>query len=112
MMQWHPRLELVNVKAETMSGDVVRVRADVINTGKLGTTVLKGATGYHAQYPLRLYISGAEEILNRDGIKEFGGLDALESQKLEWFVRAKPGTELTITATHPKGGVAKANVTV
>lgn len=112
MMQWHPQLELVNVKADALGCDVVRVRADVINTGKLGTTVLKGATGYHARYPMRLYLDGAEEILSQGGVKEFDGLDALESQKLEWFVRAKPGTELTITATHPKGGVAKATVTV
>lgn len=112
MMQWHPQLELVNVKADALGGDVVRVRADVINTGKLGTTVLKGATGFHVQYPLRLYISGADEILSRGNVKEFDGLGALESQKLEWFVRAKPGTTLTVTATHPKGGVAKAAVTV
>ena len=95
-----------------MGGDVVRVRADVINTGKLGTTVLKGATGYHARYDLRLYLTGGEEILNRRSVQVFSGLDILESQKLEWFVRAKEGTELTITAVHPKGGVAKAVVKV
>ena len=112
MMTWHPRLELVNVKADALGGDVVRVRADVINTGKLGTTVLKGATGYHARYDLRLYLTGGEEILNRRSVQVFPGLDILESRKLEWFVRAKPGTELTITAAHPKAGVAKAKVTV
>ena len=112
MMRWHPKLELVNVKADALGGDVVRVRADVINTGKLGTTVLKGATGYHARYPMRLYLTGAEEILSQGGVKEFGGLDTLESQKLEWFVRAKPGTDLTVTATHPKAGVAKVTVTI
>ena len=112
MMLWHPKLELVNVKADALGSDVVRVRADVINTGKLGTTVLKGATGFHARYPLRLQISGAEEVLSRGNVKEFPGLDALESQKAEWFVRAKAGTTLTVTATHPKGGVAKVNITV
>lgn len=112
MMNWHPKLELVNVKADALGGDVVRVRADVINTGMLGTTVLKGATGYHARYPMRLYLTGAEEILSQGGVKEFGGLDVLESQKLEWFVRAKPGAELTVTAAHPKAGVAKITVTV
>lgn len=112
IMQWHPRLELVNVKADAMGGEIVRVRAEVINTGKLGTTVLKSAEGYHAKYPLRLYLTGAEEILSREPVKEFTSLDALESRKLEWFVRAKPGTALTVTATHPKSGVAKVNVTV
>ena len=112
IMQWHPSLELVNVQSDAVGGDVVRIRADVINTGKLGTTVLKGSEGYHAKYPLRLSLSGADEILNREMVKELSCLDPLESQKLEWFVRAKPGTTLTITAKHPKSGVARVNITV
>lgn len=110
LMQWHPRLELVNVKAEALGGDVVRVRADVINTGKLGTMVLESASGYHAKHPLRAYISGADEVLSREPIKEFAGLDPLEAQKLEWFVRAKKDAQLTVTAVHPRGGIAKVDV--
>ena len=65
----------------------------------------------HNRFEL-LYLTGGEEILNRRSVQTFSGLDVLESQKLEWFVRAKEGTELTITAVHPKGGVAKAVVKV
>ena len=112
IMQWHPRLELVNVKADPMGGDVVRIRADVINTGKLGTTVLKSATGYHARYPVYLTVSGSEEILSGIAKPEFSGLDPLEYKRVEWFVRAKPGTELTVTASHPKAGITQVQLTV
>lgn len=112
IMQWHPRLDLVNVKAEPMGGDVVRVRADVINTGKLSTTVLKSAAGFHARYPVYLTVSGGEEMLSGIAKPQFAGLDPLEYQRVEWFVRAKPGTELTVTASHPKAGETSVQVTV
>ena len=110
IMQWHPHLDLVNVTADSLGGDVVRVRADVINTGKLGTTVLKSATGYHARYPVYLTVSGCEEILSGIAKPEFAGLEPLEYKRVEWFVRAKPGTELTVAASHPKAGVTEVQV--
>jgi len=112
VMQWHPKLELVNVSAQIVGGDVARVRAEVMNTGLLGTRVLKCATGYHSAYPLYVSISGGEEILNRKAVAQFAELDPLETGKVEWFVRAKAGTELTIEAKQPKSGTTKTTVVV
>ena len=89
---------------------VVRVRADVINTGKLGTTVLKSATGFHARYPLYLTVSGSDEILSAVAKPEYAGLEPLEYKHAEWFVRANPGDKLIVKATFPKAVDAYAEI--
>lgn len=113
IMNWHPRLELVNVEKEAMGGDVVRIRADIINTGKMSTSVLSSVLIDDIMlFPVRLYVSGADEILSRTAMPEFKNLNALESHHLEWFVKAKPGAELTVTAVHPRAGIVKSSFIV
>jgi len=112
IMEWYPKLELVNVECKPLGGDVVRVRADVINTGLMNTAPIVSSTGYHAKVPVYVTLSGAKEFLNRYPTNEFTALAPIESRKLEWFVRAEKGSELTITASQAKSAGASVTVTV
>ena len=111
IMDWYPKLELVNVECRSLGGDVVRVRADVINTGLMNTMPIRSASGYHAQSITYVTLEGAEECFNRWPTNEIGSLAPLESRKLEWFVRAKPGTALTVRAACAKAVGACITVT-
>jgi len=112
IMTWYPKLELVNVECKSLGGDVVRVRADVINTGLMNTAPIISATGYHAKVPVYVTLSGAKEFFNRYPTNEFPALAPIESRKLEWFVRAEKGSELTITASQAKSVGASVTVVV
>ena len=112
IMEWYPKLELVNVECKSLGGDVVRVRADVINTGLMNTAPIVSATGYHSKVPVYVTLSGAKEFYNRYPTNEFTMLAPIESRKLEWFVRAEKGSELTITASQAKSIGVSVTVTV
>lgn len=111
IMNWHPRIEIADVEKEVLGENVVRVRADIINTGKMPTFIVNGSCTCNAHLPVRISIEGAEKILSRTET-ELGQLDVLQSKQIEWFVEAKTGTKLKVLAAHPRAGVTMVELTV
>ncbi len=108
-----PALTLGNVACDALGGRVVRVRAEAMNTGVLGTTVMQGSSGYHAHRDaVRFTLSGAKEILSRPATPAVAALRSMERTGAEWFIRADPGDTLTVTVSHPKAGYASVSVLV
>lgn len=98
-----PTLRFASIACEPMGGDVYRVRAQVMNDGRLNTKVLSGASGYHANRDsVKFKIEGASEILSSKVCPEKASLAPLEITPVEWFVRAKPGDSITVKAEFPK----------
>ena len=86
-----------------MGSDIYRIRAGIINNGQLNTRILYGATGYQAiRDKIQFKIEGAQEVLSSKGAEAVHSLDPLDMANAEWFVRAKPGDQITIKAVFPK----------
>lgn len=103
----HPELKLGNLTCERMGGDIVRVRACAMNVGALSTKVMQGVDGYNAnKHKVRMTLEGGE-IVSRQPVISKAQLKSMHRMEAEWFVKAKAGEKLTVTASNPKGGVAK-----
>ena len=84
-----------------------------MNIGELGTTVMRGSSGVLARHDVYINITSSSngfEILSTPGVKIVKELAALEKVKFEWFVRAKSGCTLNISARHPKSKTAIAEI--
>lgn len=98
-----PVLDFTSVTCDAMGGDIYRIRAGIINNGVLSTRLLYGSSGYHAvKEKIRFSVAGAQEILSAETNPEVHSLEPLDCATAEWFVRAKPGDEITVKAAHPK----------
>lgn len=108
----HPRIELVNVAATAIEGDIHRINATVINTGDLPTQISELGRRVTHSDPVRVRIEGVE-TLSRGAVQEVGHLGPVSGYcDLEWFVRGQAGAEARIIAVAQKGGVARAVVTL
>jgi hypothetical protein len=99
------------------------VRAVVRNTGWLPTHVTQRALDRGIVGPVRLELEGAEVVAG-DSAAEVGQLEGRTGQRasstwwsyepeskdlavVDWFVTAAPGQMVTVTARHPRAGVAR-----
>lgn len=106
-----PVLRFTHAECELMGNDIYRIRAGVINEGQLNTAVLYGGTGYHAtKDAIQFQITGAQEVLSRDGAPNVKSLDPLDTASAEWFIRANSGDEIKLKASFPKS--VDANVSI
>ncbi len=102
--QMGPKLILGNLETTNLGGGIFRVRAMCMNIGRFGTTVMSGSEGYLAQSNVSVTDCGSQNasILSRPAQYTFRQLPSMGREPLEWFLRAEPGEEITITAAHPK----------
>jgi len=104
---WHPRLVLSGCEVTAVGPDLYRVRGRVANVGRFATNVMSTGLTSRTHEPVQVSIEQSEgaEVLSRQRVLEFpaigGGGDF---RPLEWFVCAPAGSELTVRASHPKGG--------
>lgn len=123
-----PRLALDRAAAEHLGDGVFRVEAVVRNHGYLPTSGTERAKEVRAVQPDYVELSlpdGAELVLGK-AREEVGHLDGrvwapagvfyplyhswVREKRLEWVIKAPPGTSLTVTACSQRGGTARAAV--
>ncbi len=107
---WHPQLCLSNVEVAGVGEGVYRLRADVANTGRFATNVMSTGIGSRSAEPVAVKLEKVEaaKIFSRPRVYEFAALGGGGGgQQMEWFVGASPGDEITITASHPRGGIVR-----
>lgn len=115
-----PRLEIKLADAESLGGDMWRVRVGIANTGWLGTEITAFANTNKIVLPLTAEISGATpveggarvklgQLAGRSAFRVSGDgkSDGTPDRVLHsWLVRGKRGETVTITAVHQRAGTA------
>jgi len=119
-----PRLEIKLADAESLGGDVWKVRVGVANTGWLNTEVTAWAQKHKIVLPITVDIAGATPIEGGSRVKlgQLSGRaafavngdaksDGTPDRALHsWLVRGKRGDTVTITAAHQRAGTVTASV--
>jgi len=112
LMKKLPVLEIKEVKAEPLGADVYRITAALTNSGWFPTSTAQGRRAQTA-WPIRVKLAPG------DGQSLFSGrpvetVPFLEgsggTEKLEWTVRGKKGSRLTVEAGSPKLGEVRASL--
>ena len=121
-----PRLEILRTKVEPLGEGTWRVEVGVANTGWLPTHVTELARKNRLCLPGWVQVDGADtmgsparvtfgELSGRSGYLLAGGVrnDGTPDRKLlSWVVRGPAGTEVAVTASHPRAGTVTASVTL
>jgi hypothetical protein len=104
-------LEIAGVEAESLGGDVYRVRARVRNAGYVPTELEMRQLQGRA-VPVRVTLAAGEgvELLSEQARQELGTLAGHQEKRVEWLVRAPSGGAVTVIAAHPKAGTTTARV--
>ncbi len=108
-----PELVISAARVQRVAEDVFRIRARLANVGFFSTDVMSTGTAKSASEPAVAELEGieADDILSRHRTYEFANLHR-SHEVLEWFVRAKPDTEIRIVAHHPRAGRVSHAVTL
>ncbi len=125
-----PLLRVTGFSAEALGADLYKVTATVNNEGYLPTFLTQIALKHKTAGPVTVALElpeGAEIIIGR-ARQEIGHLAGRDeriatwspwmrqwnatTKKVEWLVRAPQGTELNLTASAQRAGVAIAGVTL
>ncbi len=93
-------------RIDRIAENIWRVYMECMNVGRFGTQVMQGSPGHLGKQSARACLYGAE-ILNAEKEHTVPQLRSMEKTALEWFVRADPGTEITVRITHPKAEAAE-----
>ncbi len=104
----HPLILLSNVEADRIGNGVYRIRAKVGNGGRLNTRVIASG-GARTHKPIKARLEGISDdaIASLPRSYEIDALAPGAQQQMEWFVTADAGTQVTLVASHPRGGVAR-----
>lgn len=105
-----PRLEIHNLRAERIEGQVWRVQGTVGNSGGLPTQITEHGRSIAANGPVRarLLLDQDMELLSRSDLVEVPSLAAMSGHiDLEWFVRAEAGAGVVLEARAPKAGLVR-----
>ncbi|HWL43918.1 MAG TPA: M14 family metallopeptidase [Ilumatobacter sp.] len=119
-----PKLELPHLAVTALGPDTWRVEAGIANTGWLATDVTRHARTRDLVHPLTAELAGdGLAVLDGTARRRLGQLEGRAALRfngwhdgtpdralVSWTVRAPAGTELTVTATHPRAGTVAATV--
>ena len=113
-----PHIEIVHHRVEPLGGDVWQLDVGVANTGWLPTQVTAHAAKQHLVRPLVVRVDGAV-VVDGPARRELGQLDGRAALRFRhghdgtpdrvlarFLVAAAPGTEIQVTAAHPRAGTA------
>jgi hypothetical protein len=123
-----PRLEWFDV-SKTSNGNIHHLRAVVHNTGYLPSNISQKALEMKVVRELEIDITlpdGAKLLTGKEKTMcgQLNGRDhkwkwalwsddsTSERAKVEWGIAAAPGTEVQITAVHPRAGTIRKTVTL
>jgi hypothetical protein len=126
-----PRLEIKLADATALGDGVWRVRIGIANTGWLPTEVTQHARRKRIVLPIVVEVStsdgGRPDLVEGESRVRVGQLDGRAKYLLDggamsdgtpdrhlhsWLVRARSGTNLTLTASHQRAGTATTTVTL
>lgn len=121
-----PRLEILLADVEPIADGLWRVRLGVANTGFLPTYVTEYAKKHSLVLPLTATVEGAEpvdgparvqlgQLAGRISMRVNGWAlnDGTPDRALHtWVVRAPAGTQIDLTAEHPRAGRARMSLTL
>ncbi len=127
-----PLLRVHSAEATSLGDRTWRVRLVVQNDGWLPTNVTEKAVEKKLVRPVEAEItlpegailvtgtakielgqlSGRSRATTMTDIMDGAGDATVDRAKAEWFVEAPPGTEVTLTARHPRAGVVRTEVTL
>ncbi len=123
-----PRIEIERLVAVPLGDDVWRVTAGIANTGWLPTTVTAWAAKHSIVLPLAADVSGPDgaplELIDGEPRRLLGQLagrmrarfvgddDITDRTSVSWLVRAQAGTDVTVTARHPRGGLDRSAISL
>jgi murein tripeptide amidase MpaA len=122
-----PALAIRHLSARPLADGAWRVDAGIANTGWLPTNVTARAAQQHLVLPIVAELSVPDgevvgearhplgQLAGRADIRRDGGArnDGTPDRALAtWVVRARRGTVVELTATHPRAGTARANLTL
>jgi len=106
-----PVLEISQVKAEPLGGDVYKLSAFFSNTGRWPTSTAQGRKA-RTSWPIRvtLGLDKAQTLFSGRPAEEIAVLNGGETKKIEWTIRADKGTKVAIKAWAPKLGTVEKTV--
>ena len=101
-------LAIRKVKAEKVADGLYRISCGVVNGGFLNTAGTVLASKIAVTKPVEVLISGVNITVAKGKDKiELGHMDGRSEKKAEWLIQAKPGSEITITATGERAGTCR-----
>ncbi|MGI5818223.1 MAG: M14 family metallopeptidase [Armatimonadota bacterium] len=112
---WHPKLALSGCETTAVGPGLFRVRGRVANVGRFATNVMSTGLSSRIHQPVRVSLEqpGEGAVLSRQRVLEFDAIGGGgDFRPLEWFVSAPEGSELTVRASHPRGGVCSETLTL
>jgi len=106
-----PVLEISGLKAEFLGGDLYKVTAYFSNAGKWPTSTGQGRRARTA-WPIRveLGLDKAQTLFSGQPTETIPVINSGETTKLEWTIRAKKGSKVTVKAWAPKLGTVQSTV--
>lgn len=121
-----PRLVIEHTTVTAVGDDVWRIEAGMANTGWLPTTVTERAKRESLVLPIVAEATGdGVEVIGGTARQQVGQLEGRASMRFRemndgtpdrvlvaWTVRAAPGTALTVSARHPRAGLARTTLTL
>ena len=113
MMDNLPVLEISGIKAEPLGGGVYGLTAYVSNTGRWPTSTAQGRRARTA-WPIRvtLVLDKSQTLFSGRPAEEIPFLDGGETKKVEWTIRAKPGSRVAVKAWSPRLGAVEKTAVV
>lgn len=118
-----PKVEIVHTEVTRLGDTTWRVAAGIANTGWLATDVTRWARKNSLVLPLVAELAGATHVLDGSARRQHGQLEGRAVLRFtgwtdgtpdrvlaSWTVRAPAGTEITVTATHPRAGTATSTI--
>ena len=113
-----PRLSITNVRVEAVATDTYRVVLGVENTGFLPTSGSEAAIRAQVARPVAVELTGAE-VLEGEAEQKLGHLPGRSShggfnatKKVEWLIKAQPGSVITVCAKTPRAGNTSVTITL
>ena len=119
-----PCIEIRHTAIEPLGPESWRVSVGVANTGWLPTNVSERAKKDNLVRPVSIELSGAE-VIGSPARQDVGQLSGAMSATFNqgrggsperalatWVVKATPGTQITLTATHQRAGTKTATATL
>ena len=119
-----PRLEIKRAESRSLGDDVWQVTVGVANTGWLPTQISQWANKHNLVLPVTVEIEGADPLSGPARVK-LGQLEGRMSYRVNggawsdgtpdraqhiWTVRAPRGTEVVVTAAHPRAGTSSTRI--
>lgn len=99
-----PDVEITNIKQEVLDEGIYRVTATISNLGfQPSELVIRRQRGRALPVTASVDV-GNGLLLSENSTVELGHLNGQSEQDVSWLIRAESGTEISISASHPKAG--------